>query len=223
MAHFLTTDWTKKIKTNPVANMILNSHRPKLYDIKLYQLSHHPGPGKKISKRFFHKYKGSAVRDDTLTEERFKDNFETAYASFPQYEQSYNSAIDAAKGIVAGQGDENANDGDDVAVVAIRGGAGAGAGQGDENANENDNAAIVLDGEKKDDDDDGDAVEIDYDNDDVQPIYEVDERVGGDMWANVFVDDYINIHHPKLRYDYISALASKPLQIKQPSVFFSDV
>ena len=43
------------------------------------------------------------------------------------------------------------------------------------------------------------------------------------MWANVFVDDYIHIHHPKIRHDYVSALAGRGLQIKPPSVFFSDV
>ena len=45
----------------------------------------------------------------------------------------------------------------------------------------------------------------------------------GDMWAGVYIDNYTNIHHPKLREDYIQYITNKPLQIKPPSVFFSDV
>ena len=44
------------------------------------------------------------------------------------------------------------------------------------------------------------------------------------MWDNTYVKDYLNIHHPKLLPDYyIQALKQQPLQIKPPSVFFSDV
>ena len=43
-----------------------------------------------------------------------------------------------------------------------------------------------------------------------------------DYFGNMYVD-FMNIHHPKLRVDYIQALSSQPLNIKPPSVFFSDV
>lgn len=43
------------------------------------------------------------------------------------------------------------------------------------------------------------------------------------MWNKTFVNDYINIEHPKRRVHLIDAISSKPLQIKPPSVFFSDV
>ena len=43
------------------------------------------------------------------------------------------------------------------------------------------------------------------------------------MWNKTFVNDYINIDHPKRRVHLIDAIANKPLQIKPPSVFFSDV
>ena len=43
-----------------------------------------------------------------------------------------------------------------------------------------------------------------------------------DYWDNLAVD-YINISHPKNRPCYVSAMSSHPLQIKPPSVFFSDV
>ena len=43
------------------------------------------------------------------------------------------------------------------------------------------------------------------------------------MWTKTFVNDYINIDHPKRRVHLIDAIANKPLQIKPPSVFFSDV
>ena len=85
--------------------------------------------------------------------------------------------------------------------------------------NDSDEAIVELD-----DDDYSDAVLLEGDDAvDEELIYYGEEHVGGDMWANVYVDDYINIHHPKIRFDYISALASRPLQIKPPSVFFSDV
>ena len=43
------------------------------------------------------------------------------------------------------------------------------------------------------------------------------------MWTKTFVNDYINIDHPKRRVHLIDAIANKPLQTKPPSVFFSDV
>ena len=42
-------------------------------------------------------------------------------------------------------------------------------------------------------------------------------------WDNTYVKDYINIHHPKLRPNFVQALANIPLRIKEPSVFFSDL
>ena len=59
--------------------------------------------------------------------------------------------------------------------------------------------------------------------DDEPYLLEYEELQGGDMWANTYVDDYINIHHSKIRHDYISLITGRPLQIKPPSVFFSDV
>ena len=44
-----------------------------------------------------------------------------------------------------------------------------------------------------------------------------------DYWQNMYVNDFINIHHPKLRIDHIQALSSQPLHIKEPSTFFSDI
>ena len=210
MAHFLTTNWTEKIKTNPVANMILNSHRPKLYNIRLYGLSHHPPKGKKMTKDFINKYQGRPVREETLNEEDFKE-FISKYASFDQRIKSHDSVVaaqqleliakDGGDAGIAGSGIAVGDD-DDVVVVADRG------------SGEEEKGEIVGDG----------AIKLEGDDLENEPyIYHYEETRGGDMWENVFVDDYINIHHPKLRYDYISALTGKPLQIKPPSVFFSDV
>ena len=42
-----------------------------------------------------------------------------------------------------------------------------------------------------------------------------------DMWANVYIDNYTHIHHPKLRPHLIDIITKQPLNIKEPSVFFS--
>ena len=216
MAHFLTTNWTEKIKTNPVANMILNSNRPSVYHILLRTLTHHPPKGRYLTDEYFKKYLlNDNARYDVLDEEQL-EKIKKTYADREEFKKTYNSAILAQRlekmeqdgidaGIVGGDGDvnvvANANDDEDDLF-------------GDEEKEEKDveYEALVESGE--------------FGEDDVAPeILDViqEEKVGGDMWANVFVNDYINIHHPKLRYDYISAMTGKPLQIKPPSVFFSDV
>lgn len=218
MAHFLTTNWTEKIKTNPVANMILNSNRPTAYHILLRTLTHHPPKGRYLTDDYFKKYLlDDDARYDVVDEEQFA-KIKKAYADREQFKKSYNSAVLAQNlekmqqdgidaGIVGGDGD--------VAVVP--------------NAAANDEEEDLFgDDEQEEKDVEYEALieSGDFGEDDVAPeILDVmqEEPVGGDMWANVFVDDYIHIHHPKLRYDYITAMTGKPLQIKPPSVFFSDV
>ena len=38
---------------------------------------------------------------------------------------------------------------------------------------------------------------------------------------NMYIKDYLNVHHPSIRQDWTGALKSGPLQIKPPPFFFS--
>ena len=212
MAHFLSTNWTEKIKTNPVANMILNSHRPKLYRVKLHQLTHNPAEGDYITSGFINKFTDKDVRDEIITAKQFKRT-RRAYSTIPEYIRSYNSVVAA---------DDDSDD-DDVAVAAVRGGAGVGdKGQVFDGPAKDEKGIMGVEVKRKPDLDKAREIdEDDYDDENLLLSYE--ELQGGDMWANTYVNDYINIHHPRIRIDYVTALTGKPLQIKPPSVFFSDV
>ena len=196
MAHFLTTNWTDKIKTNPVANMILNSHRPKLYRIQLQELTARPAKGKLMTNAFLNEYLSGPVRDETVDEEKFLE-VKGTYATVSERQLAHNTVILAERA----SADEKKDDDDDV-VIALGGAGGI--------------AAPLDDNDLKDADEYG---ELDGED----PLLTYEEMKGGDMWANTYVDDYINIHHPKLRHDYITLITGRPLQIKPPSVFFSDV
>ena len=228
MAHFLTTDWTHKIKTNPVANMILNSHRPKLYRMKLHEITHHPEEGSYMSRAFVSKY-STVERDEILTAEDFKNATDT-WATIPEYLETYNSVIQADE-----DGDEKKGDDDDVAIVVRKIGDKGDGDKGKIKGKEKGGiVGVAAHPVAKKKDGDGivnvevkrkatleNAQELDEDEYELALSYE--ELQGGDMWANTYVNDYINIHHPKIRMDYVTALTGRPLQIKQPSVFFSDV
>ena len=224
MAHFLTTDWTNKIKTNPVANMILNNNTPKekYYRIRLRELTHHPKEGQLISYRFIRNFLGPVDRDEIVTEEYLNTALigseDGNYVTAKQYKTSYNSAIEALRKHAVEGGDDgivgagsgialDADSDDDVAIVADHG-------DGKEDEKE----------DVKEDDEFAGAVDFEDENEDYPDILIANElEPSRDMWKNIFVDDYIHIHHPKVRSDYIYALTGKPLQIKPPSVFFSDV
>ena len=183
MAHFLTTNWTEKIKTNPVANMILNSNRRNLYQVNLTKLEYFPAKGKKINKGFI-QYWLDEVPDEshTFDDENFS-RIKKLYPSRKQYIHTYNKVVDAQRKADADAG---------------------------------------IEVKEPDEDDYTDAADVPEIH---QPtLMDVeDEWQEGDMWANTYVDDYINIHHPKLRHDYVTLITGRPLQIKPPSVFFSDV
>lgn len=201
MAHFLTTDWTHKIKTNPVANMILNSNQAKNYRVTLRELRAVPGKGKLMTDAFLRKYLSPEYVRDEIVDSEGLEKIRNAYATPSQRQEAHNKIILASRG----GAEVEMKDDDDVGIVAVGGAAGR----------------VV----KVDDNDFSDAVEYDSDDEidgeDILLSYE--QASGSDMWANTYVDDYINIHHPKIRHDYVSALTGKPLQIKPPSVFFSDL
>ena len=86
---------------------------------------------------------------------------------------------------------------------------------------ENKGNAIVIDDDASDISSDNELVDV---SDDVLVGFDMPDTVpSSGMWDNVYVKDFININHPKLRSHYISALATRPVQIAEPSVFFSDV
>ena len=231
MAHFLTTNWTQKIKTNPVANMILNSKRPKSYRVAMRKLTKRPGEGKLMTNRFMAQFLGPEEDVEIVDEEEFKAKLET-YATIPQRREVHNKIIMAkrqedelklaeeAKKDGAGDGSGIAlGDAGDVAVVV----GGAGDGGDDDDVDDEDDDDVLGAVKKYNDNDFDDAVSVDSEYGSEEYLVDGEEIIGGDMWENVYVDDYINIHHPKLRPHFIDLISQKPLQIKSPSVFFSDV
>ena len=193
MAHFLTTNWTDKIKTNPVANMILNSNRANMYRMKIYNLGFVPPKGKLITKGFIKYWQDEHIKSEGVFDVKGKKRMEGLYPSPAEYVQSYNSAI------IAQRKEDEEKSGIEVKVDDY-----------DDDASDLDNEYV-------------DAIDADKDGVGPDLRYVDDEWQEGDMWANTYVDDYINIHHPKLRPEYITLITGRPLQIKPPSVFFSDL
>lgn len=170
MADYLTTNWTEKIKFNPVANLILNGNRTNLHNIS---------------------WKTITNRDQYMVDGDNEDI--VAFGRLPktltQDEMNYFKKQNISKQQV---------------IQRIKQG----------------QMPFGFFGGR---DGDGAAPDIDngikfYDVNDVHKDVEVQ-----DYWANTYVQDYINIDHPKLRPCYIQALGNSPLSIKPPSVFFSDV
>ena len=194
MVDYLTTNWTEKIKTNPVANLILNNNFVKYKIGSLNEITGIRGTANNLkmpSKR-----------------QRFLRTSDNAYKNTSN-KKTIRARILDDFGDVINPVDPNAAPGDD---------------DDDEEENNNDNVvaehdAMVIDADPE--------VEVDF----VPGFYtfgqeeyeDTEPDPNADMWANTYVKDYINIHHSKLRPCYVSALSSRPLEIKPPSVFFSDV
>ena len=159
MADYLTTNWTEKIKSNPVANLILNNNSA---TFKVRTLS-----------------KNASVAVGKVKQMQFNVGNENAQGIAEI--QALDSLIEAFRGA---KPDTNVYANDEAKEEAVE-------------------AALQK----------GIGTYQDYD-------FTVND---GDYWANTYVQDYINIDHPKLRPCYIQALSNSPLSIKPPSVFFSDV
>ena len=257
MSHFLTTNWTEKIKTNPVANLLLNSNRVRSWTVTTRHLTHVPAKGhitpsyiKQHSWDIGLGFKDERAKNELLSildsELEFRKRFNAHRDSIeqmnklgmiipPEREQGigygykgFARAKDGGKdGVMLGDGMDN--NGGDVAV-----------GTGPKKKYSGDKLEIDDDGmERKEnendeyDDFDVSAPPLDSDTESVVEDdelkhaesfgYEDEEYVGGDMWANMYVKDFINIHHPKNRVHAIDNITRRPLHIKPPSVFFSDV
>ena len=161
MADYLTTNWTEKIKTNPVANLVLNSNKQMLYS-NLQGVLNHPreikaGDGlfkdDEIDIDIYHAFTYNQDDFNKLKERKFSEKQAIAVAR-----QKINQGQSQPFGI------HFYTDVDEEGMVEVP-----------------------------------------------------------DYWANTYVQDYINIDHPKLRPCYIQALSNSTLSIKPPSVFFSDV
>ena len=278
---YLKTNWTEKIKTNPVANMILNGKKvdptymvnvrhlqylPPKGDVTLRDLYTYskPAPGLIPNEIWVtdHKYMYGSGWIDTLERintqrkkrreakkkaKKLRKNARIRYKEQQQQQQQQqqqnnnNIEINNDQAQVQPQGAQYITIDDDAntQLVAARKGAIApneqqalqNASQGDVDVNTEMQVgnAIVIDDEESDISSDYDLEEVNIrgeDGKDIPMLVGFDGgEVGGSsgMWDNVYVKDFININHPKLRSHYISALTSKPVQIAEPSVFFSDI
>ena len=241
MAHYLTTNWTEKIKNNPVANMVLNSKNYKIWNVTLRSLTHAPPFGHKMTEEFIQKHSTDQVF--TFESENRKQHFVERFETQPEVIQMFNDRnrvggyvkskrvkrrqqrqrqreqIDIMGMLAAGDDvDVVANEGDDVGIVGVP---------------QRNRGKDEIDADANDDDEDegpdvGGLLFYDEDDlesldeDDLQIVYE-DDPVTGDMWANMYVKDFINIHHPKQRVHIIDRIKTSPLSVKPPSVFFSDI
>lgn len=253
MNDILTTNWTEKIKSNPTANLILNSNRVKTYDVFTATLRTEPSKGY-LTEEYVYSHLGDKEWHKGISQEEY-DQFYTRMDRKHEYVKGFNEREEYAKigrqliknrrreerkrrkrrqqkieqnrqdrrlGIRRRKGDPNVNNVNQLDVdIDLDHGQGIvqeekfdGEEEDDGNDNENDN----------DDDAVSVASSVPHDVDLRERLMFVeDEHQGGDMWANVYIDNYTNIHHPKLRYHIIDGMSSRPLAIKPPSVFFSDV
>ena len=158
--NYLTTNWTEKMKSNPVANKILNKKKRKYYHMIIY-----PFTGQ-----------------NDLNED---DKFDTGFL------------LETNRGWFNEKGRDNMRFSEKFKSKA-----------------EIENMDLTNVPNEYDDEEDHKLV---YINNEKEEIHRQK------YFAHTYVNDYINIHHPKERICYVSALSSKPLSIKPPSVFFSDV
>ena len=290
MADYLSTNWTEKIKTNPVANMILNGKkRDPIHLVDVRKILKIPTKGQ-VTIGDLYKHSRSApgiVKYDEWTGDDYKHA--EGYYDFmarindPRKEEKKAKALAKARRKARKKAKEKAkekgqdDDGSDVEAglreeakndnennneniidseqavpilhpnttviqmqqdsmnnrdVAARKGAIA------DNAREAQQFAQQSEVEVRTGNGRGNAIINISDDDDassegeLQDVSEQNIVVGFDagetggssgMWDNVYVDDFINIHHPKLRGHYIDSLTGRPVQIKPPSVFFSDM
>lgn len=290
MADYLTTNWTEKIKTNPVANMILNGKKgTAIQRVNIRQVLKLPRKGVLDSNTLF-KYSKAAPGIVTLHDYLNDDNIDPAddindvveELNRPRRREFAKKTREKAKRRVAkekekerkeqekqheklndnsnGNGineNENDNSNENINInadeqvqaqglqfihendelinndVAARKGA-IGKNKEDVRAHashgevavrlgEQSGNAIVIEDDASDISSDNELVDID-ENDPMLVGFDMPDTVpSSGMWDNVYVKDFININHPKLRSHYISALATRPVQIAEPSVFFSDV
>ena len=273
MADYLKTNWTDKIKTNPVANMILNGKkreatymvdvrqilkipRKGLLDINTLYKHSKEAPGiitydkwtgddykngqnfdqflqnqnRQRNKKFAKKVRDRAKRRQARRRERERESAIRINNNNNNNNNDNENIIDSEQAVP--MVNTNLQDQENNANVAARKGAigrneqeaAEHHSQGDvniEHSGQSIGNAIVID-DASDVSSDNELVDVEDDN----VIIGFDGGLKGGssgMWDNVYVKDFININHPKLRSHYIHALTSKPLQIKEPSVFFSDV
>ena len=262
MADYLTTNWTEKIKTNPVANLILNNKRHKMINVTYGHLQQVPAKGYITSNWILENLKGKQNLD--VNQETYDANVPRmldpelgTHDTMQQFMLDFNRGRQRAEKAmqksrekqqpVKGKGVVGQKQSKEVRMVSKDGISGVNA-----NGN-NDPASIVKDGIGQGDtnittvirnEEDEKASELgDLDeemeklaqemvgDDDVENLsteqallaFGGEKYQGGSMWNNVYVDNYTNIHHPKLRYHLIDLMSKQPLAIKPPSVFFSDV
>ena len=266
MADYLTTNWTEKIKTNPVANLILNNKRHKMINLTYGHLQQVPAKGYITSNWILQNLKGKQNLD--MRQETYDDNIPRMldpktgnHQTMQQFMLEFNRGRRRAeiamqksrekqqpikgKGIVGQKKSKEVRMTlkDGISDVDARGDAPivkAGITQekdtvitttkrGNDEDDENDQKAEQLIDEDLLVDPDKAIAELAEPEvlklygDRALLAFGGEQYQGGSMWNNVYVDNYTNIHHPKLRYHLIDLMSKQPLAIKPPSVFFSDV
>ena len=242
MADYLTTNWNHKIKTNPVANLILNSNMPsKLYYVRkkgidnVADITRNRDGGRTVSRgwmtenEFF-----DFLRQEQRPSKHFLQSMRRddkiniynrwMYKKIVEHEKAHDKRkkqmIIEARELLENDKDMNNN-----------------------NNNNNDNNINIDDAieEYTQEEDNFDVTDHDdrYKRMGIfrkspaditqeigqgMPYYEVEDiRDDTGYWDNVYVKDFINIQHPKLRNCHVSALSTRQVDIKPPSVFFSDI
>ena len=182
---YLTTNWTEKIKTNPVANKILNGNKS--------QTIRHVSLARASEYNFEDNELDDIDMNDIVRNEINMNDWNAFVSQHNTEEQIINKIQKRYRGR-RNQMQRRRNNNKDPEVQQ-------------------------QEFEKMHDDK--------YGGYGILPAwfydYNPDEEKRSTYWDNVYVKDYINIAHPKLRTCYVSAMSKNPLQIKPPSVFFSDV
>ena len=181
MATYLNTNWTDKIKTNPVANKILNSNKTTIRPVVFHYVHEYDRNSGRLAED-----RDAAHRADVDLKkwDIFKQNNQTNRQLVERIMDKRNATREERQ-------QHYNNTGKDWPEAA------------------KDNQWGMLPAWTYYADEDGD--------------YDEHNVTIQDYWSNVYVKDFINIDHPKLRPCYVSAMSRNPLQIKPPSVFFSDV
>ena len=174
---YFTTNWTEKMKTNPVANVILN---PKATNqVRLTWWGYIPNEDVLVNAE---EYSFVDIAKRAQVAEYYYDPKEWKEPKFWGTQLMKNMVVEKSKA--------------------------------NELARHEEDPSQVFANERKID-------SGDYGNNEfVELEKHVDHQ---EYFNNTIVQDYINIHHPKLRLDYVQAIKAQPLQIKPPSVFFSDI
>ena len=192
---YLSTNWTEKMKTNPVANKILNPN--KVHNMLFTRSSYK-------NKDYVRNEKGELI--DIKGKIIYSRIYPSSYWFNPPSEaqDAFNKRM--------------ANIKKQKLIHQIRRDEKWGSNWSSYNWARKSRLNYGFDEEDEDENNNNENEQEEH-----YATYETLESDKHEYFANTYIDDYTNIHHPKLRLDYVQAIKAQPLQIKPPSVFFSDI